>query len=336
MKTKVKMPVDAVVAVTYRCNSRCQMCGIWKIKDYPELAAGEYSKLPASLRDVNISGGEPFLRTDLVEIIEAIKKTNPRVRIVISSNGFLTETIKKVLPRILLVDPKVELNISVDGFGKKHEEIRGIVGGWHKILDTVMFARNLLGKNRVKIAFTATGDNYKDLAKLYDFSENLGIGFTMAVAQNSEFYFGGSLNKKFVQGKVGAVALKNEFNKIVKKLLKSVNPKDWARAYFVDGLLNVVEGEKAPLPSYSGQDFFYMDPKGDIYPSVMDNVVMGNIEKIKDFKEFWFSAEAQAARDRVKGFEVDYWMICTARTAIRRHWRKVARWIASKKLRIEL
>ncbi|MFH0815179.1 MAG: radical SAM protein [Candidatus Falkowbacteria bacterium] len=328
MQLKIKMPVDAVVAVTYRCNSRCTMCGIWKIKDFPEMPAVTYKRLPTSLRDINISGGEPFLRSDLVEIIEEIRRAAPRARLVISSNGFLVDVIKKQLPRILEAAPNIELNISVDGFGKMHEKIRGIDGGWHKVLDSLIFAKALLGGKRVKIAFTMTGDNYKDLNKLFEFSKNLGIGFTMALAQSSDFYFGGVKNKLPAAKQKLASALV-ELNK---KFVQGFNPKNWARAYFINGLIDIIKGRRAPLPSYSGQDFFYLDPKGDIYPSVMDNIIMGNISELKDFKEFWFSDEAQSARDKLKGYEVDYWMICTARTAIKRHWQTVAQWIISKKI----
>ncbi|MBT4071635.1 MAG: radical SAM protein, partial [Candidatus Magasanikbacteria bacterium] len=59
---KIQQPIDCVLGVTYNCNSRCTMCNIWKIKNSPELPVKEYEKLPRSLRDINISGGEPFLR----------------------------------------------------------------------------------------------------------------------------------------------------------------------------------------------------------------------------------------------------------------------------------
>ncbi len=64
-------PVDAVIAVTYRCNARCAMCGIWKSQPGPDLPPEVYRKLPSSLRDVNLTGGEPFLRDDLAAVHEA-------------------------------------------------------------------------------------------------------------------------------------------------------------------------------------------------------------------------------------------------------------------------
>ncbi len=57
---KNQQPIDCVLGITYNCNSRCKMCFIWKIKDFPQIAPAEYAKLPTTLKDINISGGEPF------------------------------------------------------------------------------------------------------------------------------------------------------------------------------------------------------------------------------------------------------------------------------------
>src|SRR4030042_2994035 len=84
----LKLPRDLVLAVTYNCNSRCRMCNIWKSEPLPLLALSEYEKLPDSIKDINLSGGEPFLRQDLVQLVELLISKNPAVRIIISSNGF--------------------------------------------------------------------------------------------------------------------------------------------------------------------------------------------------------------------------------------------------------
>ncbi len=62
-------PIDALVAITYRCNARCAMCNIWRAKPSEELRPDAYAALPASLRSVNLTGGEPFLRDDLPDIV---------------------------------------------------------------------------------------------------------------------------------------------------------------------------------------------------------------------------------------------------------------------------
>lgn len=326
-KHKIKMPIDAVVAVTYRCNSRCVMCDIWQIKDFPEMPAAAYSKLPGTLRDINISGGEPFLRTDLVEIVRQVKKACPRAKINISTNGFLVETIKQVLPEIKKVCPDIAVSVSVDGIGQMHEIVRRVPNAWHKALETIRFCRDHLKIKNIKLAFTLNNLNCHHLRLAYEWSRRLGVQFTMAVAHSSKIYFG-----KENRLETSAHLLKKEFSSVIADLLASLKPKDWVRAYFVDGLLKISTGGKRPLESYAGEDFFYLDPKGDVYPSVIDNVIMENINDAKNFTELWRSRKAQKARDEIKGFESNYWMVCTARTAIRRNPLKVANWIFKNKL----
>jgi len=82
----------ASIIVTYRCNAKCHMCYRWKEPSVPstEIGLDVYEKLPF-MDTVNVTGGEPFLRQDLPDIIAILrKKTN---RLVISSNGFFTDRI---------------------------------------------------------------------------------------------------------------------------------------------------------------------------------------------------------------------------------------------------
>ena len=86
-------PVDAVLAVTYRCNARCAMCGIWKTDPGPDLPPETFGKLPSSLRDINLTGGEPSLRDDLPEVHAAARAACPKARTIVSTNGLLTDRI---------------------------------------------------------------------------------------------------------------------------------------------------------------------------------------------------------------------------------------------------
>ena len=324
---KIKMPVDAVAAVTYRCNSRCIMCNIWQIKDFPEIPAEDYLKLPDSLKNINISGGEPFLRNDLLEIVKNIKKACPKADINISTNGFLVDVIKRLLPEIKKAFPKIAISVSVDGIGQMHERVRRVPGAWPKVVETIRFCRDELGIKNIKLAFTLNSENFSQLSQAYDWSKRLGVQFTMAVAHSSEIYFG---KKNTIDVDPGFI--EKEFQYIIKKLLKSLRPKDWVRAYFVNGLKRLARGQGRPLESFAGEDFFYLDPKGDVYPSVIDNIIMGNINDFESFPELWNSQQAIRARRDIAGFENDYWMVCTARTAIKRNPLKVANWIFQNKL----
>jgi len=72
--------MDLTVISTFRCNSKCQMCYIWKNPTDPreEVSLETLSKLPAGFDNLNVSGGEPTLRKDLGEIIDLLY---PKARI---------------------------------------------------------------------------------------------------------------------------------------------------------------------------------------------------------------------------------------------------------------
>lgn len=80
--------LNGTVIVTYRCNARCNMCSRYKRPSSPdeEISLDTIRKLPP-MYFTNITGGEPFIRTDLKEIVRELYKKSDRI--VISTNGFL-------------------------------------------------------------------------------------------------------------------------------------------------------------------------------------------------------------------------------------------------------
>ena len=70
--------MGACLIVTYRCNAKCYMCNTWQ---HPSQKADEFGlelidKIPGGLKFLNITGGEPFLRDDIEEIVvKALQKT---------------------------------------------------------------------------------------------------------------------------------------------------------------------------------------------------------------------------------------------------------------------
>lgn len=327
---KINFPIDCVLAVTYRCNSRCTMCDIWKLKETRELELEYYKKLPNTLRDINVSGGEPFLRQDLVDLIKILHETCPKARIIISTNGYLSDLIKEKMWQILKVDPGVGVGVSIDGIGEMHDKIRGIPGGFNLAVNTLKLLKENLGMKNLRIAFTISKQNIEHLSRVYDLSRELGVQFTLALAQSSEFFFGGKQIEEVPEEK----NLKEQFDYVIMEELKSWQPKRWARAYFAKSLFDFARTGKQALSSRAGIDFFFLDPFGNIYPSVVHNFVMGNI-KDKSFGEIWLSESANEIRQKVKEAQQDVWMICTARSAMKRHLFKVGWWIIKNKLKVK-
>ena len=87
--------MEGIICVTYRCNAKCHMCNIWKnpTKKEKEIKAEHLQSLP-KVKNFNVTGGEPFIRRDLNELIEVLlPKTK---RLVISTNGYYTDRILKL------------------------------------------------------------------------------------------------------------------------------------------------------------------------------------------------------------------------------------------------
>ena len=147
--------MDGILAVTYRCNLKCTMCYIWKNPSDPqrEIRPEHLTSFPEVVR-LNITGGEPFIKEDLSDILDVMKKKAKRI--VVSSNGLLTKRILEVMNR----HRDVGIRLSVDGIGETHDQIRGVKGIHQKALETLKGLKSL-GIKDLGIAVTISDANDK-------------------------------------------------------------------------------------------------------------------------------------------------------------------------------
>ncbi|MBN1884639.1 MAG: radical SAM protein [Candidatus Krumholzibacteriota bacterium] len=314
------LPVDAVVAVTYRCDSHCNMCNIWQLPPGPELEPAMFGRLPRTLRDVNITGGEPFLRDDIVDIVRVVDERCRGPRIVISTNGFQKRRILHAAPALMSIGRNVGIAVSLDGIGETHDEIRGVEGGFEKVVETLTGLRTI-GYRNVRVAFTAQRGNVEHLGAVYDLSRQFGYQFTASVAQNSEFYFSTDENQRVEPG-----SLESELRYVMRKELLSLSPKRWLRAYFYAGVERFNVKRERLLGCLAGRESVFVDPEGKVYPCLTLNREMGNLAE-RDFEEIWESDSAREARAAVDSCRLPCWMICTARTSMRRTPLRPIGWI---------
>lgn len=88
----MKAKLHGSIILTYRCNAKCNMCEVWKHSTMPseEIGVNVIKKLP-SMYFCNITGGEPFVRQDLMECVAILRKKAKRI--VISTNGYFTASV---------------------------------------------------------------------------------------------------------------------------------------------------------------------------------------------------------------------------------------------------
>jgi MoaA/NifB/PqqE/SkfB family radical SAM enzyme len=150
------LPFSYVFLLSYKCNSRCRTCNLWKRSGRAELSTEDWLKVIASIGNsaawVTLTGGEPFCHPDIDRIAaEVLKKSRPGV-LCIPSNGSLPAVIEEKVRKILQVKGGYELiiNLSLDDIGERHDELRGMPGGFAKLEETMQRLKTIKDK-RLKI-----------------------------------------------------------------------------------------------------------------------------------------------------------------------------------------
>lgn len=308
--------LNGTVIVTYRCNARCTMCNRYKAPSRPdeEISIETIKKLPP-MYFTNITGGEPFIRTDLKDIVRELYKKSDRI--VISTNGFFTDRIIDLCKEF----PNIGIRISIEGLEQTNNEIRGLPDGFNRGYKTLQELVKM-GMKDVGFGMTVQDKNAPDLVPLYKKSEELGMEFATASLHNS-FYFVEA--KNIIKDRM---MVAQNFEDLINVLLNTNSPKKWFRAYFNHGLINYIFGQKRLLPCDMAFDTFFIDPYGDVMPcnGTKDKEVMGNLNN-QTWEELWNSKEAEDVRKKVRCCDRNCWMIGSASPAIQKHIFKTSWWV---------
>lgn len=300
--------LNGTVIVTYRCNARCTMCNRYKAPSRPEeeISIETIRKLPP-MYFTNITGGEPFIREDLKDIVRELNKKSDRI--VISTNGFFTDRIIDLCREF----PNIGIRISIEGLEQTNNEIRGLPDGYNRGYTTLKKLREM-GLKDVGFGMTVQDRNAEDLVALYDLSDKLGMEFATASLHNS-FYF---VEAKNIIRDRPMVA--QHFEDLTNRLLDSNSPKKWFRAYFNHGLINYIYGQKRLLPCDMSFDTFFIDPYGDVMPcnGTKEKEVMGNLNE-QSWDDLWNSGQAETVRRKVRACDRNCWMIGSVSPAMHKY-----------------
>ena len=298
--------VDLTVISTFRCNSRCQMCYIWKNPTDPreEISVETLAKLPDGFDNLNVSGGEPTLRTDLAEIVDVLY---PKARVLeISSNGLHPD---RLLP-IIKKHPNIKIRFSLEGDEVTNNAIRGEKGGYAIKVAGLRALQEAGGKD-LGFAFVIQDENAQQLLQVYEMTQKLGVELATSTLHNAwQFY----KNDNYFYDRL---AVAKQVEGLIEAMLKTSNVKNWFRAYLNLGLIEKILGHDRLIPCTAGSDFAFIDPWSDVWAcNVRSDLPMGNLSK-QSWKEICDSQVAQSSRAKVSACSQNCWMVTTARTAMR-------------------
>ncbi len=307
------------------------MCNIWKHPTHPdyELDIATLEKLPGGFDHINVTGGEPTLRTDLLDICDAL---HPKAKTLeISTNGLRGYVLEKVIERY----PDVKIRISVEGFEGTNDTIRGEKGGFEKKMEAM---ERLVAAGGTDLGFATTfqDENIDEVVSLYQMSERLKVEFATSALHNA-FQFHKNDNTIYDRVRVA-----KRVENLVTEMLKSSSVKTWFRAYMNLGLIAKILGQDRLHPCTQGTDNVFIDPWGDVYAcNVRNDLLMGNLH-LQSWEEVYNGARAEEVRTQVAGCPQNCWMVSSAKTAIRnKHVARlpklaVLRWVAWNKIRVTL
>lgn len=286
---RLPTPYKLTYAITYRCNSRCELCQIWKKPATQELTNHEiqrfFSRNPF-FNWIDITGGEVFLRPDLIPIIKTIIETQPNLYLLhMPTNGLLAEKVYETTKQILALKPKrFIISISLDGPKKIHDKLRGIPGGWERAVKTYQLLSTLRSSNfSIYFGCTVSGYNEEYLNEmLIELKQKIPSithsDIHINVAHQSSHYYANE--KKQLE-------ISSKSIKLIQRFLStqsfSLNPISLLEHFYQQYIPAYISTRKTPLPCKSLSSSLFLSPDGIIYPCSMWSYPLGNI-KSYDFK----------------------------------------------------
>jgi len=161
--------------VTAKCNSKCRTCFYAK-ETHPgeDLSFEEIRRLSETAPRFDklwLSGGEPLLRDDLVDIVTLFYSNNGIRTVNFPTNGLLADRMETAVKKLSENCPKlaIHLNFSLDGLGEGHDNIRGVKGGFAKTIETIKRAQQSFSENpniHLNVASVVTAENIHELYDL--------------------------------------------------------------------------------------------------------------------------------------------------------------------------
>jgi MoaA/NifB/PqqE/SkfB family radical SAM enzyme len=304
------LPINLTVSVTFRCNSRCKTCNIYK-KESDELSSEEFDKIFKSIGRnklywITFSGGEVFLRNDFVNICEsAYRNCQPKV-ITIPTNGLLFDIIPERIRRILEIckKTKVVVNLSLDDIKEKHDFIRGIEGNFDKALNTYQGLKNLRAPNLVLGVHTVISKfNVKRIPEIYDFvmNELSPDSYITEIAEEREELGTIGCDIKPLE-KDYCDSIDFLIDKIKNRKFKGLAKTTEAfRLNYYDMVKRILRNQAQAIPCYAGIASSHITPDGDVWACCIKAEKMGNlVEANYDFKKVWNSKKSEEIRKRIK------------------------------------
>ncbi len=278
----------ASLEVTHRCIARCIMCNIWKIPgDVPEISNERWLSLLSSpwfsdLRELDVTGGEPFLKSDLFDLLAGVaelKSGNLKAlrSIAVTTNGLLPEKVigetEKIVRELERHDIELVVVCAMDAVGFTHERIRNFPDAWSRVDETIEGLVGLRQRHSLIIGLKTTvlPINVGELHGVAAYAEARGLFTIVSPRIITE---GRYLNRDMA----ASLAFSPED---LRKMIDFYQGEPFHWSYHREMLLKYFKGGVAKKPCACGFNYLFVRSNGDVYPCPLLGACAGNVNDEK-------------------------------------------------------
>jgi len=280
------------IELTNKCNLRCTMCDIWKEGPKSDISPEIMTKIFESKYldnnvDITFTGGELFLNEKLIDLTEILLEKRSNSLKTISTNGYFTKMIDDYLKKFSISLPEdFSLHISLDGINI-HDQQRG-KKSLHNILETINLVKEKYPRISIKIKFTITPLNYKDIMPTYEFCKKNNLDFRVKLVEYAENYTNKVDKKTFDFGENTKKLIAKDLLQIYKEKLTT----DKQNAQFIKNTIYFLLNKSNSLSHEEEYDRIFIMSNGDVYSCIHIEKI-GNLH-INSLDEIWNSERAKS------------------------------------------
>jgi len=295
--------------VTSRCNSKCRTCFYWEeLNGKDDLSFTEIERLSETMprfREIWLSGGEPTLREELVDVLALFYRQNGVRSINLPANGLLPEKLLGVVEDVFAACPelRINLNLALDGIGETHDSLRGVPGNFERALESLDRLQQLRRREprlRLHVNSVVCRENLTEMVPL---GEMMRERFDL-----DGHYF------QVIRGEPMDPGLLEVHKESLTQLYEELQPlyghyadkigkrSGWLGKAGYLGVLNLYHEIQAanfdrhhrwPMPCTAAQNIAVLDANGDIRSCELREK-LGNVRDYEcDWSRFWDSQERQ-------------------------------------------
>lgn len=315
-------------AITYWCNSKCTFCSIWEIRPKNELTLEEIEKFAEKIPHIQwlrLTGGEPFMRKDYVEIVRAFDKSLPNLILLSTpTNSIKPDEIYAKIAEVLgFFKRRYVITVSMDGDREMHDKVRGVPGNFDKAIylyKKLMELKKIHKNFNVVFGYTIYPENVGNfnntLKAVQEIIPEVDVeDFHINIFQVSPTYFH---NQNIIAPEDFYERAKQELTEILKMKKKATDVISFLERKYLSLGIEYLETHRTPMPCNIMDLSCFVDSWGNVYPCIIFGEKLGNLrDNDYDLNKIMDSERAKQVSEMAKKLQCpNCWTPCEAHQLI--------------------